>query len=494
MSQYLLALDQGTTSSRAIIFSHAGLPLSQHQIEIKQYYPHDGWVEQDPEELWQISIECCQHALMQIKSNGKNIAAMGIANQRETTLMWDKKTGECIYPAIVWQDRRTSDYCKKMSQHPINTELHLKTGLVLDPYFSASKIVWLLDHVPHAREKAERGDLLFGTVDTFLLWRLTRGKVHATDATNASRTLLFNIHTQEWDMDIINAFNIPQKILPQVLDSSDNFGYVNAEIFGNEILVASMIGDQQAATVGQACFAPGMIKSTLGTGCFVLMNTGDQIIQSKNKLIATVAYRLQKKVTYGLEGSIFSAGSTIKWLRDKLKLINSAAETETLAQSVKSTAGVYIIPAFTGLGAPYWDSEARTAIFGLTSDSGKEQIVRAALEAVAYQSRDLLSAMQSDSDMQIKVLRVDGGMAANNWLLQFLADILNLEIQKPVCIETTALGAAFLAGLQVGIYKSLQEIADHWEEINTFQPAMNKNDAEKLYSNWLKFIKKIIHV
>lgn len=493
MSKYLLAIDQGTTSSRAIIFTHLCDPVSQHQIDLTQFYPQEGWVEQDPEEMWTNTVECCRQALIKANLTAKDILAIGISNQRETTIIWDKKTGKPIYNAIVWQDRRTSELCRQLAQQKISTKLQEKTGLLLDPYFSATKIMWLLDTQPHIRERAERGELAFGTVDTFLLWRLTKGKVHATDATNASRTLLFNIKTQQWDQDILNAFNIPEKLLPIVLDSSANFGSTDPELFSHAIPITGVAGDQQAATVGQACFKPGMVKSTFGTGGFMLLNTGSQPIQSKNRLLATIAYRLNGKVTYGLEGSIFCAGATVKWLRDKLKIIQTAAETETLAESITDTGGVYLVPAFTGLGAPYWNPDARAAISGLTRNSGIEQIARAALESVGYQTRDLLDAMISDSHTSITTLRVDGGMVANNWFLQFLADILNVEIERPACIETTALGAAFLAGLQVGVYQSLDEIAELGTKYNNFSPKMDQKQVDNLYSGWKMAINKVLN-
>lgn len=493
MSNYLLAIDQGTTSSRAIIFTREGKPISQHQIELTQYYPKDGWVEQNPEEMWKHTLECCRQAIQKINIKPQQIAAIGITNQRETTILWDKKSGQPIYPAIVWQDRRTSEICHLFSDHPIHSQLTHKTGLLLDPYFSATKILWLLDNIPNARNRAEKGELAFGTVDTFLLWHLTKGKRHATDATNASRTLLFNIQTQEWDQAILDAFHIPACILPSVLDSSADFGVVDQEFFGANIPIASMIGDQQAATVGQACFEPGMVKTTLGTGSFLLLNTGTQLIHSKNNLIATIAYRLNGKTTYGLEGSIFSAGSTIKWLRDKLKLIKTAAESEGMAERIKDTGGVYLVPAFTGLGAPYWKPDARGMITGLTPSTGIEHIVRAALEAVSYQTSDLLKAMVKDSHTELKTLRIDGGMAANNWLLQFIADMLNLEIQRPAHIETTALGAAFLAGLQVGLYKSLDDIAELWQVDRNFLPKMSKEERLRLYQGWKNAIAAAFH-
>ncbi len=492
MTHYILSIDQGTTSSRAIVFSETGQAMSQHQIDLQQFYPHAAWVEQDPKEIWTNTYKCCLEALKKINLTAKDIAAIGISNQRETTLIWDKKTGETIYPAIVWQDRRTSQLCQTLSQHKINATLSKKTGLLLDPYFSATKIMWLLENVPDAREKAERGELLFGTVDTFLLWHLTGGKSHATDATNASRTLLFNIQTQKWDKEILSAFNIPEILLPTVLDSSADFGMTEKELFGEKIPIAGIAGDQQAATFGQACFSPGMIKSTYGTGCFMLLNTGSLVVTSKNQLLTTIAYRLDNKVTYGLEGSIFCAGATIKWLRDTLKLITSAAETETLAKSIKDTGGVYLIPAFTGLGAPYWNPLARGALIGLTRNSDARHIARAALEAVCYQTRDLLDAMLKDGVTQLKTLRVDGGMVANNWLMQFLADMLNLTVQRAKCIETSALGVAYLAGLQTGIFQSLDEISRLWQSDSQWKPEMPQTLRENLYEGWQCSVNRII--
>jgi glycerol kinase len=491
MTHYLLAIDQGTTSSRAIIFSLAGERLSQHQIDLQQFYPKEGWVEQNPEEIWNNTYLCCQEVLKEMRLSGRDIAAIGISNQRETTIIWDRKTGKAIYPAIVWQDRRTHELCQELAQNKLLNSVSQKTGLLLDSYFSATKIIWLLENVSGAREKAEKGELIFGTVDTFLLWHLTGGKVHATDATNASRTLLFNIHTQQWDEDILRALNIPRNILPEVLDSSAYFGDTEKELFAESISIRGIAGDQQAATVGQACFSEGMIKSTYGTGCFMLLNTGSHALQSHNKLLTTIAYRLENKVTYGLEGSIFCAGATIKWLRDTLKLIQSAAETESLAKSVKNTGGVYLIPAFTGLGAPYWQADARGAILGLTRNSNVAHIARAALEAVAYQTYDLLNAMMKDGVTQLKTLRVDGGMVANNWLLQFLADILNLTVQRAHCIETSALGAAYLAGLNAGVFHSLEEISALWQSDVKCKPVMSLEEREVYYQGWLKAIRRI---
>lgn len=492
MQYYLLAIDQGTTNSRAIIFDASGKPTSQHEISLNQFYPNDGWVEQDPLEMFNNTIECCRVALNKANLSARSIAAVGISNQRETTILWDRITGVPIYPAIVWQDRRTHDLCKLLAKTKIKNIVYEKTGLLLDPYFSATKIIWILEHVPGARERAQRGEILFGTVDSFLLWKLTNGKSHATDATNASRTLLFNIHLQEWDKEILNELTIPAEILPNVMDNAAHFGDIDAEFLGEKIPIMGMAGDQQAATIGQACFQAGMVKVTYGTGCFMLLNTGRKIIHSHNQLLSTVAYRINNEVTYGLEGSIFSAGTTIKWLRDKLKIINSAAETETIAKNISDTEGVYLVPAFTGLGAPYWDPEARGAILGLTQNSSTAHIVRAALESVGYQSRDLLEAMMADYQSGIMSLRVDGGMAANAWLLQFISDILNVEVHRPLCIETTALGVAYLAGLQVGIYQSLDEIAQLWQMSARFTSDMSQMQRDMLYAGWKEAVNRVL--
>jgi glycerol kinase len=492
MPHYLLAIDQGTTNSRAIIYTEKGELVAQHEMLLKQFFPESGWVEQYPEEIWENTLACCRNAMKKIKISAQEIAAIGISNQRETTIMWDRKTGKTIYPAIVWQDRRTAELCNKIAQSAISKQIPSKTGLLIDPYFSATKIMWLLENIPQARERAEKGDLVFGTVDTYLLWRLTGGKSHATDATNASRTMLFNIRTQQWDDEILAALNIPKIILPNVLDNSADFGLVEKELLGGSIPIAGMAGDQQAATVGQACFHKGMIKSTYGTGCFMLLNTGSKIIESNNQLLATIAYRLQGDVVYGLEGSIFSAGVIVKWLRDHMKFIKTAAETESCARKVTNTEGVYLVPGFTGLGAPYWDPAARGAILGLTSNSSVDHIVRAGLESIGYQTRDLLQAMKNDSGTDFEVLRVDGGMVANNWLLQFLADILNVEVQRPVCIETSALGAVFLAGLQVGIYQSLDQISRLWQASASFTPEMSITEREKLYAGWQQSVTRVL--
>ena len=488
MPHYLLAIDQGTTNSRAIIFDTKGTLISQHEISLNQHFPKNGWVEQDADEMFSNTITCCKQAMQNANLSTKSIAAIGITNQRETTIIWNKHTGKTIYPAIVWQDRRTSDICDTLAKLPIAKSIQEKTGLLLDPYFSATKIMWILSHVADAREQAIKGNLLFGTVDTYLLWHLTNGKIHATDASNASRTLLFNIRTQQWDDEILKAFNIPSNILPNVCDNTANFGNTKKEIFGECIPITAMAGDQQAATIGQACFNEGMVKSTYGTGCFLMLNTGKKIIRSHNKLLSTILYRINNETTYGLEGSIFSAGVAVKWLRDTLQLITSAAETESLAKSIEDTNGVYLVPAFTGLGAPYWDPKVRAALIGLTCNSNRAHIVRAALESVAYQTHDLLQAMAADYQHPLTVLRVDGGMTKNNWLMQFLANILNIKVQRPACVETTALGVAYLAGLQVGIFSSLEDIAAHWQLNDVYQPDMPMTKRESLYFGWQKAV------
>jgi len=492
MSTYLLAIDQGTSSSRAILFNAKAEAVSSHQVDLKTSFPQDGWVEQDPEEMWEMTLRCCQEALRKASVKAKDVAAIGISNQRETTLIWDKKTGKALYPAIVWQDRRTAAMCKQLSQQPIASTIQTKTGLLLDPYFSATKIAWILDHVPEARARAERGELAFGTVDTFLLWRFTKGQAHITDATNASRTLLFNLEAQQWDDEILSALKIPKSILPQIYDSAADFGVTHADFFGAEIPISAMVGDQQAAAIGQACFEPGMVKVTYGTGCFVLLNTGTQIVHSQNRLLTTMAYRLQNKPVYCLEGSIFSAGTTVKWLRDNMHIIETAAETESLASSVENTGGVYLVPAFTGLGAPYWDPDARGAILGITRHTQRAHIARAALEAVCFQTRDLMTCMLNDGVQPWSTLRADGGMAVNNWLLQFLSDILHVKVQRPASVESSALGAIFLAGLQVGIYQSLEQISSLWQAEKSFSPQREVNECTGYYQGWLKAVKRIV--
>lgn len=490
--EYLLAIDQGTTNSRAIIFHRSGQLIAQHELPLRQFFPRDGWVEQNPDEMFDHTVVCCQQAISKSQLSLEQLAGIGLTNQRETTIVWEKHSGRPIYPAIVWQDRRTSQMCATIVKSLPEAVLQAKTGLLLDPYFSATKIAWILENVPSARERALRGELLFGTVDTYLLWRLTGGAVHATDVTNASRTLLFNIHDQTWDPDLLSAFNIPENMLPTVMDNTADFGMTLAELFGAALPILGMAGDQQAATIGQACFHPGMVKSTYGTGCFMLLNTGNEALTSQHRLLSTIAYRIQGKVTYGLEGSIFSAGVTIKWLRDTLKLIHSADESEQLAESVPDTAGVYLVPAFTGLGAPHWDPEARGALLGLTRNSQAAHIVRAALEAVAYQTRDLLGVMSQDASTPITSLRVDGGMTPNHFLMNFLADMLRIPVTRPQCIETTALGAAFLAGLQAGVYSGLSDIEQCWKGETVFKPCMSEAESDQRYKGWTQAIDRVL--
>ena len=482
-ASYLLALDQGTTSTRAILFDTEGVARSAAQAELPQIFPQPGWVEHDPEEIWRAAISVIRRALANAKVTAADIAALGITNQRETTILWDRASGKPIHNAIVWQDRRTAEWCRAMARKVGDEELGKRTGLLFDAYFSGSKIAWLLDNVAGAREAAEKGKLAFGTVDSFLLWRLTGGAVHATDATNASRTMLFNLKTQDWDETLLKAFRIPRALLPEVRDSAADYGEAAAAHAGAPIAIRGIAGDQHAATVGQACFQPGMIKSTYGTGCFVVLNTGDKLVRSKNRLLTTLAYRLKGKPTYAVEGSIFVSGAAIQWLRDGLKIITRADESAALAARLKSTGGVYMVPAFTGLGAPYWDPDARGALLGLTRDSGVAEIVRAALEAVAYQTRDLMVAMQEDG-AKPAALRVDGGMAVNDWVMQFLADQLAMPVERPVVTETTALGAAYLAGLGAGIFASTEEIGARWKRQRAFEPAMKAEERAALYAGW----------
>ena len=486
----ILAIDQGTTSSRAIVFDRKGRKLGVAQQELPQSFPHPGWVEHNPERIWKDTVAVVRGALRKARTGASELAALGITNQRETAIVWDRASGKPVYPAIVWQDRRTAEFCKAHGGAERERWLAERTGLLLDPYFSGTKIRWILDNVKGARAKAERGELAFGTVDCWLLWKLTGGKVHATDATNASRTLLFNIRTQRWDPELLAFFGVPASLLPEVRDSAAEFGRTDKKLFGAEIPIRGMAGDQQAATVGQACFSPGMAKSTYGTGCFLVLNTGAELKLSRNKLLSTVAYRLDGRVTYAMEGSIFIAGAAVQWLRDAVHLIKKAGDTEDIARSIKDTRGVYLVPAFTGLGAPYWDPEARGAIFGLTRDAGLAHIVRAALESVCYQTRDLLGAMAQDAVAPTE-LRVDGGMVVNDWLTQYLADVLQVPVVRPETVETTALGAAFLAGLQAGVYGSLEEISKLWQMDRRFKPKLPSRRADELYAGWQKAVARV---
>jgi glycerol kinase len=490
MKDYILAIDQGTSSSRAIIFDSEGKPTEIAQEEFSQHFPKDGWVEHEPEDIWQTVLRTVKRVLKKTDFSNSKIRTIGITNQRETTLIWDRKTGTPVYRAIVWQDRRTSTYCKELADAGYEEKISTKTGLLLDPYFSATKIKWILDSVPGAREKANRGELAFGTVDTYLLWKLTGGKEHKTEATNASRTMIFNIHTQQWDQELLELFDIPASLLPEVKDSSDDFGSTEERLFGTVIPINGMAGDQQAALFGQTCFEKGMAKSTYGTGCFMMVNTGDVALKSSHRLLTTIAYRLNGKPTYALEGSIFIAGATIQWLRDGLKIIANASDAESLAEKTSLEHGVYMVPAFTGLGAPYWDPNARGAIFGLTRDTGIKEIVTAGLQSVCYQSKDLQKAMEKDGTRPSK-LRVDGGMVANNWVMQFLADILGAPVDRPIITETTALGAAYLAGLKVGIFDSLEALSTKWEVEQRFTPVMSKERRDTLYAGWKNSVKRV---
>ncbi len=488
----LLSIDQGTTSSRAILFAKDGRSVFTAQREFTQHFPDQGWVEHDPEEIWQTTLEVCREAVDAAAQAGQSIAAAGITNQRETTVIWDKHTGKPIHHAIVWQDRRTSAYCQELKQSGYEATFTAKTGLLLDPYFSATKIRWLLDNVSGARAAAEKGDLLFGTMDSFLLWRFTKGAVHATDATNASRTLAFNIHTRDWDDELLSILDIPRSLLPQVKDSSGYFGTIDSELLPGNLEICGIAGDQQAATFGQVCLEPGTIKSTYGTGCFVLLNTGNEAVTSNNKLLTTIGYQLNDQPTYAIEGSIFVAGAAVQWLRDGLGLIKDARETEAMAEELNSNHGVYVVPAFTGLGAPYWNPEARGAIFGLTRDTGVKELTRATLESVAFQTYDLFKAMSEDGVTPTRV-RVDGGMVQNNWLCQFLANILNIPVQRPVQIETTALGAAYLAGLHCGVYEGPEDLASNWQLDREFTPSIDAEQRDRMLSAWQKAVAGVQH-
>ena len=490
MKQYLLSIDQGTTSTRAMLFDENGKACYTAQKEFTQYFPDDGWVEHDPEEIWSTTLTVVSDALSKAKEDDVSVAAIGITNQRETTVIWDRATGKPIYNAIVWQDRRTADYCASLRAKDKESVVTAKTGLLLDPYFSGTKVNWILNHVDGARERAKLGELAFGTIDTFLIWRLTQGAVHATDATNASRTMLFNIHTQSWDKTLLDLLEVPESLLAEVKDSSADFGVTSHALLGVEIPIGGVAGDQQAALIGQACFQPGMIKSTYGTGCFMMLNTGSQAIASKNRLLTTVAYRLNGVTTYALEGSIFVAGAAIQWLRDGIGIIDSAAQTENMAASLESNSGVYLVPAFTGLGAPHWNPDARAAIFGMTRDTGAAELVRATLESVCYQTSDLLNAMNGDGQAPLSI-RIDGGMVQNNWLCRFLADILDINVERPLETETTALGAAYLAGLQVGIFDSTDNIAKNWRSESKFMGQMDETKRNQLLSGWHKAVRKV---
>ena len=491
MKKFIISIDQGTTSSRVILFNINGKIEFISKYEFKQYFPKNGWVEHNPNEIWSTTLKALKQVISKANKIKGHILCIGIANQRETSILWNKKTGKPIYNAIVWQDRRTQQYCKNLKNKKNENFFRKKTGLFIDPYFSATKIKWILDNVKVSKKLLKSNNLLFGTVDTFLIWKLTNGKKHLTEATNASRTMLFNINTNQWDKEILKKLNIPKKILPKVKNSADDFGKIDKKIIGKEIPISAVLGDQQAAAVGQACFEKGSIKSTYGTGAFIILNTGSKKINSKNKLLTTICYRLNNKNTYALEGSIFIAGAGIQWLRDKIKLINNAYETEQIVKSTKSNNEVYIVPAFSGIGAPYWRPDARGLITGLTRDSNWKMLVRATVESVAYQSHDLFNAMNKDG-LKPRIVKIDGGMVANNWFCQFLSNIINLKVIRPRVLETTALGAALFAAYQIGEFNSLNEIKNLWRKDRVFSTKIDNSLRKKLLQGWKLAIKKTL--
>ena len=492
MKQYILALDQGTSSSRAIVFDEKGSACAVAQREFRQIFPKSGWVEHDPHEIWSSQASVIAEAITMLDINGLNIAGIGITNQRETTIVWDSETEEPVYNAIVWQDRRTSDYCDELKSQGLTDMIRQKTGLIIDAYFSATKIKWILDNVPGARERAEKGKLMFGTVDTWLIWRLTRGEVHVTDVSNASRTMLFNINTLEWDQELLDLFGIPRSMMPEVKSSSEVYGHTKTTIFAHKVPIAGIAGDQQAALFGQMCTEPGMVKNTYGTGCFLLMNSGEKPILSQNNLITTVAWKIGDKVNYALEGSIFVGGSVVQWLRDGLGVINSSSEVEALASQVPDTNGVYFVPALTGLGAPWWDQYARGTIIGISRGTTTAHIARAALEGIAYQTMDITAAMSRDAGIPLKELKVDGGASRNNLLMQFQADILGTRVIRPQVVETTALGAAYLAGLAVGYWSSIDEIRKQWQIDRAFEPSWDEERIRTAKSGWEDAVKRTL--
>lgn len=489
MTSVILSIDQGTTSSRTLVFSLEGKILFSAQEEFPQIYPQDGWVEHDPEAIWSTVLSTLTQAYEWTVAENLNAAAIGITNQRETTLVWDRETGAPIYNAIVWQDRRTAKQCQALAQKLPAAELQAKTGLLHDPYFSGSKMAWILDHVDGARAKADAGKLCFGTVDSFLIWRLTGGQSHVTDATNASRTNLFDIHTQAWDDTLLDLFNVPRVGLPNVLDCADDFGICT--VLDKDIPITGVAGDQQAAAIGQACFKPGDIKSTYGTGCFVILNTGEEAVTSKNRLLTTVGYRLNGKTSYALEGSIFMAGASVQWLRDEMKLVDDAKETEAICEGLDSTDGVYLVPAFTGLGAPHWAPDARGAVFGMTRNTGRNHLIRATVESVVYQTKDLFDAMAKDG-VSPTALRVDGGMSANSWMCGYLSDVLDMPVLRPTILETTALGAAYLAGLGAGLYDGLDDLSAQWTAEREFTPTLSAEVRESRLADWSKYVQKLL--
>jgi len=489
--KFIVAIDQGTTSSRAILFNTKGKSLFKSQLEFKQHFPKNGWVEHNPEEIWNKTKKVLVDVIKKSKKLNGDILTIGITNQRETTILWDKVSGKPVYNAIVWQDRRTEDFCKKFRTNKREYLINKKTGLLIDPYFSGTKIKWIIQNIPKAKKLLKRKQLLFGTIDAFLLWRLTKGKIHATDATNASRTMLYNINTNKWDNQILKSLKIPSHILPIIKNSSDNFGRTHRSITEKSYPITAVVGDQQAATIGQCCFEKGSVKSTYGTGAFVIMNTGYKKIYSKNRLLTTVCYRINGKSTYALEGSIFIAGAGVQWARDKMKLIKKASETEKVIKSLKSNSGVYLVPAFVGLGAPYWNANARGVLSGITRDTGPKEIVRAIIESVAYQTYDLFEAMRHDG-LKPKMVKVDGGMVMNNWFSQYLADMINVKVLRPKIHETTALGAAFMAGLKIGVYKSLKDISKQWSLDKRFNPKISNKLRKNILKGWSIAIKRTL--
>ncbi len=491
MKKFIISIDQGTTSSRVILFDTKGKIAFISQYEFKQYFPKNGWVEHNPDEIWSTTLKALKNVINKANKIRGRIISIGITNQRETTILWNKKTGKPIYNAIVWQDRRTQEYCKKLKNKKYENDFRKKTGLFIDPYFSATKVRWILDNVKQSKKLLKSNNLLFGTVDTFLIWKLTKGKQHLTEATNASRTMLFNINNNKWDHEILKKLNIPKSILPEVKNSADDFGKTDKKITGKEIPISAVLGDQQAAAVGQTCFEKGSIKITYGTGAFVIMNTGSKKINSKNKLLTTICYRLNNKTTYALEGSIFIAGAGVQWLRDKIKLIKKAPETEKIARSSNLNDGIYVVPAFSGMGAPYWRPDVRGLITGLTRDSDWQSLVRATVESVAYQSYDLFNAMNKDG-LKPRIVKIDGGMVANNWFSQFLSDILNLKVIRPKVLETTALGVALFAGYQVGEFKSLNQIKNIWQKDKAFSPKIKNSLRNQLLLGWKLAIRKTL--
>jgi glycerol kinase len=491
MKKFIVSIDAGTTSIRSILFDIKGKPIFSSQKEFTQYFPKNGWVEHDPDEIWIKTKKTLLDVIKKAKKLKGKILTIGITNQRETTILWNKKNDKVVYKAIVWQDRRTEEFCKKLRSQNRETSFFNKTGLLIDPYFSATKVKWVLDNIPLAKKLMKKDELLFGTIDSFLIWRLTKQQVHATDATNASRTMLYNISTNKWDDGILKLLKIKKNILPEVKDCSDDFGSTHSSITGQPIPINGVVGDQQAATIGQCCFEPGSIKSTYGTGAFVLLNTGNKIIYSKNRLLTTIAYRIKGKTTYAMEGSIFIAGAGVQWLRDRMKFFKKASETEKIIKSLKNNNDIYLVPAFTGLGAPYWNANSRGVLSGLTRDTGPKQIVRAIIESVAYQTYDLFEAMKHDG-LRPRLVKVDGGMVMNNWFSQFLSNVVNVGVLRPKVQETTALGAAFMAGLQIGVYKSLKDISKNWSLDRKFSPKMKNKNRSNLIKGWSKAIKRTL--